>query len=421
MLTSLQMRTQMRAAPQMVITGKLLRAASAELEALLADEAAANPALRYIPQPPTAGGARAADYAQDELLEACPHQPGMLEQLARQVRLLASGEQCTTALTLLERLDEHGYLRLPPERIASELNLPLAQVLSGLQVLHQLEPAGIGAIDLQQRLELLLRAQDEPHPLARRLIVEAWDELLHQRWSAVAQRLGCTRQQARQAAEWLRRNLHHHPISLLDQPAAQPKYHRWPDLIVQRVALAGKLRLHLEVPGEEQAWITIHPDFERFAAMDLPPSERAWLRLQLERARVVLQSLQQRWSTLRRIGEYLLDTQAAFFERGPQALKPVTRSRAAGALGLHESTLSRAVQDKTLLLPGGRSIPLADFFDLALPARCCLSEILLQAEGSLTDQELAARMALRGHSVSRRTISKYRQQLNLPGSPHLGG
>jgi RNA polymerase sigma-54 factor len=421
MLTAFQMRTQLRAAPQMVLAGKLLRVPSAELDALLQSEAAANPALQHIRRQPFAcARALAGEFAADDLLEARPQQPGVFEQLASQARQAARGELCQVALRLLECLDEHGYLRAAPELLADELGIPLAQVHAGLQVLHQLEPAGLGAVNLQQRLALLLEAHEHPDPLARRLLAEAWQDFLHQRWSAAAQRLGCTRQQARQAAEWLRRNLCPQPLSLLDLPVSQPRYRRSPDLVVQRVVVNGQPILHLEVSGEEQTWMRIHPDFERFAALDLPPSERAWVRAQLERALVVLQSLQQRWSTLRRLGHYLLETQAAFFEHGAQALAPVTRSRAARALGLHESTLSRAVQDKTLRLPAGRIMPLADFFDLALPARCCLQEILQQASGSLTDQELAERLAQRGYPLARRTVAKYRQQLNVSGQHALG-
>ncbi|MBP1693338.1 MAG: rpoN, partial [Chloroflexi bacterium] len=134
----------------------------------------------------------------------------------------------------------------------------------------------------------------------------------------------------------------------------------------------------------------------------------------MERARLFIASVEQRWSTLRCIGEYLLEYQRDFFERGPAALHPLTRAQLAAELGCHESTVSRAVSEKILQTPEGRLMPLATLFDATLPVKAAIQRLLSEQPGRLSDQEIAGHLQAQGWPVARRTVAKYRSQMIVP-------
>jgi RNA polymerase sigma-54 factor len=111
--------------------------------------------------------------------------------------------------------------------------------------------------------------------------------------------------------------------------------------------------------------------------------------------------------------EKLTDYQREFLLKGERYLRPLTRAQLAEELGLHESTVSRAVADKYALLPGGSIVALADFFDGSLKAKSMIMECISHETHPLTDGELAGLLAESGVSIARRTVAKYRQALGI--------
>lgn len=124
------------------------------------------------------------------------------------------------------------------------------------------------------------------------------------------------------------------------------------------------------------------------------------------------------WATLRRISEYLIDYQVDFLNYGSLYLKPLTRVTLARELGLHESTVGRAVLDKVARLPDGRLMLLSDFFDESLAVKEAIQQLLTRTDEPLNDREIAEQLLTNGFKLARRTIAKYRQQLNIPTSYH---
>lgn len=123
--------------------------------------------------------------------------------------------------------------------------------------------------------------------------------------------------------------------------------------------------------------------------------------------------LQQRNHTMRRLMEVIAQAQRKFILGGDGDLRPTTRVQIAQQLGLHESTISRAVAGKSVALPGGRVIQLAKFFDRSLSVRDRVRN-LIKAEGRpLTDDDIAEALATQGVHVARRTVAKYRKMLGI--------
>jgi RNA polymerase sigma-54 factor len=128
-------------------------------------------------------------------------------------------------------------------------------------------------------------------------------------------------------------------------------------------------------------------------------------------ARAFLTLLRDRRDTLRRVTEYAVQRQREFLAGG--SLRPLTRAEVAADLGLHESTVSRAVADKHALLPDDRLSPLAAFFGVSGGADEQLRRLLRSAPGSLSDQRLADLMRDAGYPMARRTVAKHRARLGF--------
>src|SRR6266511_5094477 len=145
-----------------------------------------------------------------------------------------------------------------------------------------------------------------------------------------------------------------------------------------------------------------------------PPTERAWIQEAVGRARMFINALEQRCATLRQIGEFLVTYQVDFFTAGRRHLKPLTRADAAHALGLHPSTVSRAVSDKILQLPNGRMIQLCELFDASLAAKEAIRELLANNSSPISDNQIAEHLRAQSFDLSRRTVTQYREELGIP-------
>ena len=130
-----------------------------------------------------------------------------------------------------------------------------------------------------------------------------------------------------------------------------------------------------------------------------------------------MSNLKRRWQTLARITVYLVGRQGAFVEQGQVALLPLTRAEVAVALELHASTVSRAMADKTVLLPSGQVVRFSTFCTVNLRVKAVLQELVRREPRSLSDQRLAEQLQARGFPIARRTVAKYREELGIPPSP----
>jgi len=441
MNTSLCLQMQMRPSPQLVVISKFLGAGRAELEGMILRELDANPVLENLnttnqgfspglPEtslrsPRLARARKSSGWHADrerstDLLANCPAHESILVQLACQIRLLASGSHCDLALALLAHLDDRGYLSADPDRLAARLAVAPDQLYQALAVLHELEPPGIGARDGRDCLLIQcdhLTQEGYDCRLPRRILQSAWDDFIRQRWPQVARRAGCTREQVEEAVRFLRNNCYLYPLSMLDQPDDHLAPLADPDIIVR--CCNGCYRL--EIPGETDYYLQLGAEFSSVPAgtrqgyPHLTTEECAWVQKYVDRAQLIAQALKRRWETLRRVTRYLLEQQTAFFEGDLRHLKPLTRAQVAQALTLSESTVSRAVMNKVVQLPDSRLVLLSDLFDHSLPIKACIKHILEEEDRLLSDHEISERLRDFGHNIARRTVAKYRAQLNLPG------
>ena len=315
-------------------------------------------------------------------------------------------------------LDDDGYLRVPLEDLAVSSGIPLEQLTRGLTVLRSLEPAGVGAENLSQCLLLQLeRIHDQT--AATDVVKECLELLARRHYRAIASQLSIPLS-AVMTAEKTIRELEPRPGAVFQRPE-QPPY-ILPDIFVEREGNGWQIRTR----RGDRPFFHISPYYRQLLEESDDPEVKAYLTEKLQQAEGVLVALLQRDNTLLRCAQVIVERQSAFFQRGPQALVPLRQYDLAEELGLHESTVSRAIRDKYIQCSQG-VYPMSYFFTHsavcdpdtevgATAARTLLSDLIARENRSspMTDQQLSDLMAQEGCPISRRTVAKYREMLNIP-------
>ena len=328
---------------------------------------------------------------------------------------------------LIDALDEDGYLREPVASIADTL---APEVIAGadeiLAVLHQIQhfdPVGVAARSLSECLALQLDVLDPGIPgreLARDIVAGPLDRLPRAGIAGLAQELKRSFDEVEQAVQ-LVRSLDPRPGKQVGELAADtyvtPDCVVWRQRGVWRAALAGR----------SQPRVTIHRGYEQLIRR-CGEADAGYLRTQLQEARWLLKGLEARGETLLKVMRCLLKRQAGFLKFGEQALRPLTLREIASELGLHESTISRAIARKYVRTPRG-TIALRTFFasgidtdsggEASSTAIQAMIRRLIEAENPrkpLSDAKLAELLKTSGVPVARRTVAKYREAMNISAS-----
>lgn len=394
---------------QMRVALSVLRMSPQELAEEIAREVMRNPFLLQDPSPAYIGQNQPRDMAAD----LAARETSLQVSLTRQLALMGLPPRIEAAAQLLVgELREDGILDVTLDELSSELDLPTDLLETALEALQRCEPAGVGARDLPESLRLQLIDRGLSPAEAAQTVTHIRLFAAHD-WNAINRHLALPRAQAEQRAD-LVRSLSMRPTTAA--PAAPETLAR-ADLRLERAANgAPAITLTRERPIARLDETLV----ERASTEGFAPEL-------LARARALLAALDQRGQTLQRIGDWLLENQPGFFSTGPAALTPLTRASLASALGLHPSTISRAVAGKTIDVDG-RLWPLSVFFSAAIPAQDTeISARQVQArihaliaaeprERPLSDEALVQHLHAEGVDIARRTVAKYRQDLRIPSS-----
>jgi RNA polymerase sigma-54 factor len=412
----LKIKPTARLAPQLHQALSLLQLNQSQLDAHIRECLESNPTLDLDRHRGPAGADFTAWTCQairltDHLLD----QAALLAATPRQYRL---------AEAIIHALDDRGYVADTLIEIASSAELtPPAAVHEVEQVLgwiQQFEPTGIAATSVHDCLtrqlqqqpasrvkDLALRLLNEAHGPLERLDLDAMMDQCQADVAAIQEALRCLQQ--------------------LDPAPGLG----WADERQQQIT--PDLRFHL-IEGKWQ--VEVHPASQPSLALSphyvslvkqVKGKDKRYLQQALQQARELIDGLSLRAQTLHRVASHLANHQSAFLSEGPAALQPLTQVQLAEQLALHPSTVSRAIRDKYALTPRG-TIALRQLFSVALPASTeSVSAAAAQAMIGRTiaaelptqpwsDRQLAAHLSQHGLPLSRRTVTKYRQQLGIPGS-----
>ena len=347
------------------------------------------------------------------------------DALYDQFILLDPGEtERTIGRHIIYNLERGGLLPYSLEEILETPELrgrfSLEDAERALTSVQRLEPRGIAARTLQEALLLQLDAEDPDYELKQRVIRDHLIDINKNKRPKVARELGITIQELNQLIE---------QIAQLDpRPGAQLGSDRnayvHPDVVVEWVE--GRYEIRLEDSFFPR--IRVNPQYREMLSGTDDPKVREYVRKKLESAKWLVDAIQQRQNTLYRVCEEIFKVQHEYLDIGKSHLKPLKMQEIADRVGIHVSTVSRAIADKWVQTPRGIA-PLKFFFtggaetaDGETLSRLTVKQKvrdIIEAEDKknpLSDEQVAEMLKDQGLDIARRTVTKYRKALQIPSS-----
>jgi RNA polymerase sigma-54 factor len=327
---------------------------------------------------------------------------------------------------IVNSLDDRGYLEVSVDHIAQRCRRSVDDVERILRAVQQVAPVGVAARDVREclllQLAYLAQGSDQTIPApVWRIVADHLDDLAAHRYSLIARRLSLTTAEVGAAHEFIRTMLN--PFPLQNQEARWWKTPtRAPYAVPDAILYYRDDEFQIEIVQSRATRLRLDPLYASLAAdisagrHQYANEDRDHIRQHVMRAKMFISNINQRYETLRKITECLLDLQRDFVLSGVRALKPLTRGMVAERVGVHESTVSRATANKYLMLPNREVIPYSTFFVASLSTKDVIKEIISGERRALTDKEICDRLRQQGIRIARRTVAKYRATIGIPAS-----
>ncbi|HEX8918767.1 MAG TPA: RNA polymerase factor sigma-54 [Chloroflexota bacterium] len=351
------------------------------------------------------------------------------EKLLVDLGSMVNEEDMPIAEYLVGSLDADGYLRCSTYEVCSKFDADYDRVEAVIKQLQSLEPPGIGARDVQECMILqlqYLQTQGVEHPLAIDLVRDYLEELGKHKFNRIAQQLDVEPEAVEEAWEFVKSKLNPHPAEGFDgiptRSGPRPTQgYVMPDVIITESKEHDGF--DVEVIESRRFALSVNSMYQQLLAQAgnngaaMSADEREHIQHYVSRAKMFIANINQRRQTMQKITSFLVRYQDEFLRHGVRSLKPLTRAMLAEQTGLHESTVSRATAAKFVMLPSGQVMPFSNFFTASLSVKDVIKDMIANEDRPLTDQEIAVKLRSHGYSVARRTVAKYRDQLDiLPSS-----
>jgi len=329
---------------------------------------------------------------------------------------------------LIQNLDGNGRLPATLDEMAQNYALSTGNVISpddaqaAISMIQRLEPRGVGARDLRECFLLQIGPNTPHRDVLITLITSHLEDLAENRLPVIERKTGYSLDVIKEAREEL---LHLNPRPGRDFEVA-PAPNVVPDISVEQDA-TGKYVVRLE--DEYTPRLNISRKYQQILANGQADQKtKEYIKRKIEAARWLIESIEQRYNTLKRVAQAIVDHQTAFLDKGPEFIVPLKMQQIADVVGVHVTTVSRAVDDKYIQTPRG-IFPLKRFFGGGTTTadgeevawdiiRIKLKEIVDKEDKNdpLSDDALVDELAKQGYKLARRTITKYRKALKIPSS-----
>jgi RNA polymerase sigma-54 factor len=334
-------------------------------------------------------------------------------------------EQSRILQHLLAYIDDRGWVSASLEEIAQSFEggpITAAQVEDALRFIQKLDPPGVGARNMEECLLLQLTPETPHREVLRVLIQNHLEDIAHNRLPAIQRRTGFDLNVIKEAIEVLR-HLNTRPGEMFT-PGTIP--YVVPDILVERTE-DGEYTVRLLDDWLPNIYIS-RRYVELYREKGSDPKTREYLKRKIQAAQWLQESIEQRRSTLEKVTRAIIKHQRAFLDKGPEHIEPLKMQQIADQVGVHVTTVSRAVDDKWVQTPRG-IFSLKRFFgggtvtdsgeEVAWETiKQKLLEIIAEEDKSnpLSDEDLVAKLNEAGYPVARRTVTKYRKMANIPSS-----
>jgi RNA polymerase sigma-54 factor len=291
----------------------------------------------------------------------------------------------------------------------------MSRVESVINLIQHADPIGVGSPSPQDALliQLEVLAENQPiPPYAPTAIQEGMDLLSRHQYTDLARKIDIQVHLVEMIARFISDNLNPFPGrafwgDIRTGQSDTPPVFTQPDAIITPVDESTDAPLVVEVFSPYAGILRVNPLFREVINQVDQENTEQW-KSDLGQAELLVKCLQQRTTTIVRLMRLLAVIQREFILHGDKHLLPQTRANLAEELDVHESTVSRAVSNKSVQMPNGHIIPLSKFFDRSLQVRTALKQIIREESCPLSDSAISEILNEQGYSVARRTVAKYR-------------
>ena len=450
---------QAKVTPKQIAANYILQMSSVELQEAIAQELDENPALEMqdLPSCPICGNAVIGNYCTecmprrndadgDELRLSTDDLPGdgvtrlrdeadefdpiaraeadftLEDHLTWNLHALLPSRLHPVADHVIGALDSNGFLTQTDAEIAEATGMRVEDVEEVLAAMKGLEPIGIGSRSITESLlaqvEYLREQDDVSIPLhADAVIAEHLADLGERRFRDVAAAVGATQREVIAVWEFVKGNLNPYPTAAFTAAVngdASRSIIR-PDVLIR--AIDGDLRV--EVVESRRFSLRVAPIYSNLSSKlrsnETTEADKQHVRQYVGRAKFFIDNINRRRATIQRIAECLVDRQHDYLVHGVQHLVPLTRAEVGELIGMHESTVSRATAEKYVMIPTGEVVPFSHFFTASLGTKDQIRRMIEAEDASrpYSDQEIADALAEEGIALARRTVAKYRDELQI--------
>ena len=329
-----------------------------------------------------------------------------------------SGSQREAAELIIGNIDDFGFLQGSLEEISQNTGHPLGELEEMLSLIKTFHPVGVGARNLRECLLIQLRRLGKEHSLEYQIVDEYLEDLGRKRLPELARRLAVSVEQVQKAANF---------ISTLDPKPGQiftpdPNNYVLPDVSVDKVGDEYTVSLN----ADQIPHLRISKTYKDLMTQGANGTDvRDYIREKIRSGKFLIKSIHQRQQTILNIANEIVKRQSEFLENGTAYLKPMTMVQIAEAVGVHETTVSRAISGKYMATPQG-VFEMKYFFTpgYQTAAGAALSNTSVKeaisdmvrnedARNPLSDKEIVDVLSDRGIPIARRTVAKYRAELNI--------
>ncbi|MGN7407916.1 RNA polymerase factor sigma-54 [Sporosarcina sp. SAFN-010] len=342
------------------------------------------------------------------------------EELLKQAKLMYPDAPTQSLLKyLVYNLDDNGFLQLNEHTSTAGLAFNEDCIEKGIHLLQELGPIGIGARDLKECLLLQIIYNYPENRSAAYLVEHHLNLIADRKWNEIASKMNISMNEVKNLFDFIQ-TLNPRPCSFMSDDSTK---YLTPDIIVE-VSVEG-FTFHLNdgyLPG-------IHMNSNYSQYLHAKNDASKYIQTQYKNYQWLLSSIEQRRNTIIKIVHVLLEKQEDFFKNGFQSLKPLTLKEVADVIEMHESTVSRATTNKVIQTPFGSfdlrllftsKLETSDGNSVSQTKVKKLLESFIAQENKFkpySDQKIAEYFSTeKGITISRRTISKYREELRIPSS-----
>ncbi len=325
------------------------------------------------------------------------------------------------AEAIIGNLDENGYLTATLQEIAESANYSMEDVEEALTMVQEFDPPGIAARDLTECLLLQIKLLDPDNMLAKQIVAEHLKLLQNNQLKEVARALNRPVEMVKRAVDVIKRL---DPKPGLRYNKIEPRLVE-PDVQFRKVD--GEWQVFMN--DDDLPQLRLSPTYRRLLARDAADRDvRSYVKERFSAAIQLMKNIEQRKHTIVRVCHSILRRQGDFLDYGPDHLKPMMIKEVAEEVGVHPSTVSRAVANKYVHTPQG-VLELRSFFsesvngpqgsEMSLQSLKRRVKAIIDEEDTahpLTDDQITKKLSDEGIHVTRRTVAKYREDLRIPST-----